>query len=152
MSETDKAVSKYVIVIPENQIMFKAEEGEYLDAEYQNGLLFLCSRDANTRVMVKLHGIFKEWFVCLIQELKDIPKMEVSFKAEGDSVKEEAFNTFIREIFEEEKIIVKTICRNELKQPMYVETLQDVVIFHLNNFAGNIVLKAKEKGMLEDLD
>jgi len=44
----------------------------------------------------------------------------------------------IDKTLEDEKKIVRAVCHNYLKQILYEEKLQDVVVFHLENFAKNL--------------
>ncbi len=55
-------------------------------------------------------------------------------------------------ILENEKKIVRAVCHNVLKAPMYGEKLQDVVIYHLGNFANNLKreLSGKENKQKEE--
>lgn len=41
-------------------------------------------------------------------------------------------------VLENEKKVVRAVCHNILREPMYGEKLQDVVIYHLGNFANNL--------------
>lgn len=41
-------------------------------------------------------------------------------------------------VLENEKKVVRAVCLNLLREPMYGEKLQDVVIFHLENFTNNL--------------
>lgn len=50
----------------------------------------------------------------------------------SESLKKQAKTTL-----ENEKKIVKAVCHNYLKQPLFEESLQAVVIYHLDNFAKN---------------
>lgn len=55
----------------------------------------------------------------------------------------------LEETLEAEKVIVRATCHNVLREEMYGEKLQDVVIFHLENFARNIQMRTLDR-ILED--
>ena len=54
-------------------------------------------------------------------------------------------NEVIERAFENEVKIVRAVCHNVLRQPMYGKRLQDTVIFHLENFKRNLMDALKEK-------
>ena len=60
-------------------------------------------------------------------------------------------------VLENEKKLVKAVCHNYLKQPLFEESLQAVVIYHLQNFAKNyfndvvLPLLKKQEGQIADL-
>lgn len=51
----------------------------------------------------------------------------------------------IEDVFENEVKLVRVICHNILRAPMYGKNLQDTVIFHLRNFKHNLLKELKEK-------
>ena len=51
----------------------------------------------------------------------------------------------IEEVFENEVKVVRMVCHNVLRQPMYGKRLQDTVIFHLENFKRNLTDALEEK-------
>ncbi len=53
-------------------------------------------------------------------------------------MKDSELEKLLEESLEAEKIIVRAICHNVLREEMYGEKLQNVVIFHLENFTKNI--------------
>ena len=53
-------------------------------------------------------------------------------------MKDSELSKLLEEALESEKKIVRTICHNFLREEMYGEKLQNVVIFHLENFVKNI--------------
>ena len=50
----------------------------------------------------------------------------------------------VEKVFEAEVKIVRTVCHNVLKAPLYGKELQDVVILHLRNFKVNLLRTMKE--------
>ena len=53
-------------------------------------------------------------------------------------MKDSELEKLLEEALEAEEIIVRAICHNVLREEMYGEKLQNVVIFHLKNFTKNI--------------
>jgi len=53
-------------------------------------------------------------------------------------MKDSELSKLLEEALEHEKGIVRTICHNFLREEMYGEKLQNVVISHLENFTKNI--------------
>ncbi len=53
-------------------------------------------------------------------------------------MKDSELEKLLEDSLETEKIIVRAICHNILREEMYGEKLQNVVIFHLGNFTKNI--------------
>ncbi len=53
-------------------------------------------------------------------------------------MKDSELSKLLEEALESEKKIVRTVCHNILREEMYGEKLQNVVIFHLENFTKNI--------------
>jgi len=53
-------------------------------------------------------------------------------------MKDSELSKLLEEALESEKKIVRTTCHNVLREEMYGEKLQNVVIFHLRNFTKNI--------------
>jgi len=50
----------------------------------------------------------------------------------------------INRVFENEVKMVRTCCHNMLRAPLYGKNLQDIVIFHLENFKRNLIRKLEE--------
>jgi len=59
-------------------------------------------------------------------------------REKGRRMKDSELSELLEEALEGEKKIVRTICHNILREEMYGEKLQNVVIFHLENFTRNI--------------
>ena len=53
-------------------------------------------------------------------------------------MKDSELSKLLEEALEHEKGVVKAVCHNYLREEMYGEKLQDVVIFHLENFVKTI--------------
>jgi len=53
-------------------------------------------------------------------------------------MKDSELSNLLEGALESEKKIVRIICHNVLREEMYGEKLQNVVIFHLKNFTKNI--------------
>ncbi len=53
-------------------------------------------------------------------------------------MKDSELGKLLEDALESEKKIVRTICHNDLREEMYGEKLQNVVICHLENFTKNI--------------
>jgi len=45
----------------------------------------------------------------------------------------------IEEVFKNEVKLVRAVCHNYFKVPLYGKELQDVVILHLENFKRNLI-------------
>jgi len=66
---------------------------------------------------------------------KLVPKLE-AFLAQ--CVSRAQLKKLHNEVLNEETKLVRAVCHNILKQPMYGKKLQDTVIFHLRNFKANL--------------
>jgi len=55
----------------------------------------------------------------------------------------------LKAALENEKNVVRTVCHNYLREPLYDEKLHSVVIFHLENFARNIFDLAITKNLIK---
>ena len=64
-------------------------------------------------------------------------------------MKDSELEKLLEESLEAEKIIVRSICHNVLREEMYGEKLQNVVIFHLENFIKNIFDLALHQNLIE---
>ncbi len=53
-------------------------------------------------------------------------------------MKDSELSKLLEEALEHEKGVVRITCHNVLREEMYGEKLQNVVIFHLENFTKNI--------------
>ena len=53
-------------------------------------------------------------------------------------MKDSELSKLLEEALESEKGVVRAICHNYLREELYGEKLQDVVIFHRENFVKNI--------------
>ena len=53
-------------------------------------------------------------------------------------MKDSELSKLLEEALEHERGVVKAVCHNFLREEMYGEKLQNVVIFHLENFTKNI--------------
>lgn len=53
-------------------------------------------------------------------------------------MKDSELSKLLEEALEHEKGVVKSICHNALREELYGEKLQGVVIFHLESFVKNI--------------
>lgn len=53
-------------------------------------------------------------------------------------MKDSELSKLLEEALENEKNIVRVICHNVLREELYGEKLQNVVIFHLENFVKSI--------------
>ena len=53
-------------------------------------------------------------------------------------MKDSELSKLLEEALESEKNLVRVVCHNFLRAEMYGEKLQNVVIFHLENFRKNI--------------
>ena len=62
-------------------------------------------------------------------------------------MKDSELSKLLEEALESEKKLVRTVCHNILREEMYGEKLQNVVIFHLENFTKNIF----DLALLQDL-
>lgn len=63
-------------------------------------------------------------------------------------MKDSELEKLLDESLEAEKIIVRSICHNVLREEMYGEKLQNVVIFHLENFIKNIFDLALHRNLI----
>ena len=61
-------------------------------------------------------------------------------------MKDSELSKLLEEALESEKKLVRFVCHNFLREEMYGEKLQDVVIFHLENFTKNIIRFNKQGG------
>lgn len=64
-------------------------------------------------------------------------------------MKDSELEKLLEESLEAEKIIVRSTCHNVLREEMYGEKLQNVVIFHLENFIKNIFDLALHQNLIE---
>jgi len=53
-------------------------------------------------------------------------------------MKDSELSKLLEEALESEKGVVKAVCHNYLREELYGEKLQNLVIFHLENFVKNI--------------
>ena len=64
-------------------------------------------------------------------------------------MRDEQLEKLLDESLEAEKIIVRAICHNTLREEMYGEKLQNVVIFHLEKFIKNIFDLALHQNLIQ---
>jgi len=64
-------------------------------------------------------------------------------------MKDSELQKLLEDALENEKKVVKTICLNVLREELYGEKLQGVVIFHLENFTRNISDLALHRNLIE---
>jgi len=64
-------------------------------------------------------------------------------------MKDSELEKLLEESLEAEKIIVRATCHNVLREEMYGEKLQNIVIFHLENFIKNIYDVALHQNLIE---
>jgi len=64
-------------------------------------------------------------------------------------MKASELETLLEDALSNEKKVVRTICHNVLREELYGEKLQDIVIFHLENFVRNIFDLALHRGLIE---
>ena len=53
-------------------------------------------------------------------------------------MKDSELSKLLEEALENEKNVVKAVCHNYLREELYGEKLQNVVIFHLENFVKSV--------------
>jgi len=64
-------------------------------------------------------------------------------------MKDSELSKLLEDALESEKKIVKTTCHNVLREELYGEKLQSVVILHLENFTKNIFDLALYHGLID---
>ena len=64
-------------------------------------------------------------------------------------MKDLELSKLLEDALENEKSVVRATCHNTLREEMYGEKLQNVVIFHLSNFIENIFALAICNNLIE---
>lgn len=80
-----------------------------------------------------------------LQVLREVfPRLEDEEPTFRTYVKREIMEELVEEIFEGEVQVVRAVCLNVLRELLYGEKLQAVVIYHLKNFKRNLLNALKE--------